>query len=268
MISNPPLSLALIFYCLTLGILPAQSPAELRSITPAVDFKVESRRTVPLQDGSGRKLIMERVQRPVFPTPPAVAPPATVDPVLRAARREARALEAKKERRLLSLNGIYYPNGQTFLSWFTPGPDGVWQTYEAWTLTDLRSAWLVQEFEVGDTIYHIFASVHPASKWDHSRALPGPLYFPEGAPGFRLIKGNPSFNKAIEPLTALHEIYRQEGSRLTSQWLTLKAAHETEVARLKANPPPVKDILVRYWPGTHVTLLPVAPAGTGYRRRQ
>ena len=181
-----------------------------------------------------------------MPAPPVVAAP-PVDPAVRATRRAAWALEAKKERRMLSLTGIYYPNGQTFLQWFTPGPDGVWQTYEAWTLTDFRSAWLVQEFEVGNTIYDIFPSVHPASKYDQRGAFPGPLFFPPGSPGFRLIKGDPNHTKSIEPITALHEIYRQEGPQLTAQWLTLKTAQEAQTAWLKANPPPVKDVVVRFW---------------------
>ena len=148
----------------------------------------------------------------------------------------------------MSLTGIYYPNGQTFLQWFTPGPDGVWQTYEAWTLTDFRSAWLVQEFEVGNTIYHIFPSVHPASKYDQRRAFPGPLYFTDGSPGFRLIKGNPQDQHALNPIRALHEIYRREGHSLTQQWLTLKAQQEADAAWRKANPPPIKDIVIRFAP--------------------
>jgi hypothetical protein len=198
----------------------------------------------------------------------AAVTPVRVDPAVHLAMRAAAALEARKERRVVSLTGIYYPNGQTFLQWSTPGPDGVWQTYEAWTLTDFRSAWLVQEFEVRNTIYYIFPTVLPATKWDQRRAFPGPLYFPEGSLGFRLIKGNPNHAKSIEPIAALHEIYRNEGVKLTEQWLSAKAAEAAAAEWLRANPPPAKDITVRYWPGQNVELLPIHQPKTAYRRRQ
>jgi hypothetical protein len=255
---------------LLLPLLSGELYAQVEPTVPAkpdIQFEVKSHRVVPLQDGTGRKLILEEVKPPVFPPPPAVVPPAPVDPAVRAALRAAWALEAKKERRMLSLTGIYYPNGQTFLQWFTPGPDGQWQIYEAWTLTDFRSAWLVQEFEVGDAIYDIFPSVFPASKWDTGRVFPGPLYFPEGSPGFRLVKGDPTHVKSIAPIAALHEIYRQEGQQLTAQWLAIKSTQEMEDARLKENPPPGKDIVVRFWPrGKYRPSSNLGPAPVSHRR--
>ena len=135
-------------------------------------------------------------------------------------------------------------------------------------MTDFRSAWLVQEFEVNNTIYNVFPAVFPASRWDQRRPSPVPLYFPEGSPGFRLVKGDPTHTKSIEAITALHEIYRKEGPQLTAQWLAAKATEEAETAWLKANPPPVKDLTVRFWIGKNVTLLPTGPFRTGYRRHQ
>ncbi len=239
-----------------------------RATKPTVIYEVKSRTTAVLKSGSGKKLIMEMVKPPVFPAPPPAIKLPPIDPALREARREAWAIESKKERRILSLSGISYPNGQTFLSWFTRGPDGQWQTYEAWSLTDFRSAWMVQEFEVGNTIYHIFPSVHPASRGEQRRPMPGPLYFPEGHPGFRLVKGNPLHTQSLEAIVALHQIYREEGPILTAQWLKQQALAQAEAAHLKANPPPVRDLTVRYWPGAHVRLQPFIMYKTGYRRRQ
>lgn len=227
----------------------SKSQAEL-SAAPVVEarYEVKSSHAVPLHDGTGRKVIVQRVKPLVLPPPPEVAAPVLVDPVLREARRAAWAREAKKERRIVSLTGIYYPNGQTFLQWFMPGPDGKWTTYEAWTLQDVRAAWLVQEFEVGNTIYNIFPSVHAASKLDRRRDFPGPLWFPEGSSGFRLTKGDPSHAKSMEPIAAFIKIFQDEGPVLTAQWLALKAADEAEQARLKANPPPVLDIIIQVHP--------------------
>ncbi len=234
---------------LTAQPLPAQPTTESASQPAEVKYEVESRRIIPLPDGTGRQMIVERITPPVLPPAAPVAKPIPVDPAVRAARRAAWALEAKKERRLVSVTGIQYPNGQTFLSWFMPaGPGLEWQQYEAWTLTDFRAAWLVREFEVGNTLYDIFPSVHQASRWDLRRPFPGPLYFPPGSPGFRLIKGDPSHTGPMEFMTALHQIFREEGPQLTSRWLSLRTAQEAEAARLKANPPPLRNRTIRYWP--------------------
>jgi hypothetical protein len=265
------LPLLLLFSQLATGTVPAQTLPAPDKTADAPKVEVESSRTIPLKDGSGRNLIIERIKPPARPTVQPAAPvrvkPAPIDPVVRAARQAAWAMEAKKEHRYLSLNGVYYPNGQTFLTWFMQGADGTWQTYEAWTLTDFRSAWLVQEFEVGHTVYHLFPCFHPAAKGDLRRLFPGPLHFPEGSPGFRLVKGDPAQLKCIEPIAALHEIYRHEGPQLTTQWLAQKAAQDKAAAHLKANPPPIKDLVVRYWLGENVKVVAPPPLRTDYRRR-
>lgn len=223
----------------------AEQPVE---VAVEARYEVKSSHTSLLGDGSGRKVIMQRVKPLVLPPPPEPAPVVEVDSSVRAARRAIWAKEAKKERRWLQLTGIYYPNGQTFLQWSNPGPDGVWQTYEAWTMTDFRSVGLVGEFEVDNTIYELLACVTAAPKGHAGRNLPESLVFPKGSPGFRIIKGNPKHIKSIEPIAALHEIYRQEGDELASKWLAQTVAAEAEAAHLKANPPPVEDIVVQVFP--------------------
>jgi hypothetical protein len=101
---------------------------------------------------------------------------------------------------------------------------------------------------VGNTLYSLWSIIHPASKWEGQRTPPGPLYLAEGTPGFRLIKGDPDSTKALEPIAALHEIYRQEGPSLTAQWLTHKADAEAREAHRIANPPPVQDIVIQVYP--------------------
>ncbi|MES2470313.1 MAG: hypothetical protein V4675_23675 [Verrucomicrobiota bacterium] len=62
--------------------------AGLQTPTPTndeVQFELNSRRAVPLKDGTERKLILEQMKPRVFPPPPAVVPRAPVDPVVRAA---------------------------------------------------------------------------------------------------------------------------------------------------------------------------------------
>ena len=227
--------------------LPTANGLAVSAAAPVVEarYEVKSSHTAALNDGTGRKVTMQRIKPLVLPPPPVVAAPVPVDPAFLAARRAAWARDAKKERCLLSLSGTSYPNGQTFLRWYMPGPDGKWTTYEAWTLTDFRAAWLVPEFEVGNTLYDVFPTIHPASQRDLRRDFPGPLWFTEGSPSYRLTKGDPSHTRSLEPITALHQILRQEGPALTAQALALRAAAVAENARLKANPPPVEDVVIR-----------------------
>ncbi len=253
--SSPPLMKTILLRLLCLAPLlchaqeiPTQDQAAAADNTQEAEgeelYQLKSSHTVPLPDGKGRRVILQRVKPLVLPPEPVVAAPVPVDPVVLAARRAARVLERKKDRRVLSLTGIYYPNGQTLLHWFMQGPDGQWTTYEAWTLLDVRAAWLVRDIEVGNTVYYMFPSVHPASKWDRRSDLPGPLWFPEGAPQFRLTKGDPMHLNSIAPVAELLAILQEEGPALTTEWLARKAAHEAEEARLKANPPPVEDVVI------------------------
>lgn len=125
-----------------LSVAAAQPPGETPAPAEKVQFEVQSRRSIALADGSGRRLILERVKPPLVPEPPPIPSVAPVDPVLRAARRAASLLEAKKEHCLVSLTGIAYPNGQTYLTWSMPvGPAKEWQSFAAWSLTDFRAAW-------------------------------------------------------------------------------------------------------------------------------
>jgi len=270
---NPCLLFSLLIPALSVGPLVAQDDQkaglEVDVVTPEIRYEVESRRTIALPGEGGRKLILERVKPPVLPPEPPAAKPIPVDPAVRAARRAAWAANAPKEQRLLSLTGIYYPNGLTLLKWFAQGADGKWETYEAWSRTDFRTIWLVQDFEVNRTRYCIFPVISPAGKWDLRHSFPGPLDFPEGTPGYRITKGDATNAKAREAIDALHEIYLKEGTALQAQWETQRAAELLEAARLKANPPPVKDVVVRIWPGrsNHYSTETAAPAPANTKAR-
>jgi|GEM_PF-2274691 hypothetical protein len=250
--SNPFLLSILLLLGLSVVPLVAQDSQkaafEVDVAVPAIRYEVKNRQAIALPGEGGRKLILERVKPPVLPPDPPAAKPIPVDPAVRAARRAAWAANVPREQRLLSLTGIYYPNGLTLLKWFAQGADGKWETYEAWSRTDFRSIWLVHDFEVNRTRYSIFPVISPAGKWDLRRNFPGPVDFPEGTPGYRITKGDASNAKAREAIDALHEIYSKEGAALHAQWETQLSAEVTEAARMKADPPPVEDIVIRVWP--------------------
>lgn len=238
----------LLFLLNPLSLYGQATITDISANRPVATYELKSSSGRRMEDGSGRKVIMQRVKPLTLPLPPKLAAPAPVDPVVRAARRTAWAKEANKDRRILSVTGIYYPDGKTFLQWSMPDHDGKWCTYEAWTLMDLRAAFLVQEFEVNNVIYNVFASVHPASKSDNRPGHPGPLWFADTSVGFRLTKGDPTQTRAIEPIAALHQIFKEEGPSLTKQWIALKAAENAKTALASSKPEPIEDIVIKVYP--------------------
>ena len=240
------LTITLIFGVFCPHLATAQETPEAAAFAGEIKFEVESRQAVELPGQGGRRLIIEQVKPPAFPARLPAAKPAPIDPEVRAARRAAWALEARKEHRILSLLAIRYENGLTFLQWHTVGEDGHLEAYQGWSQTDFRSLCLVHSFEAQNRIYELFSTVSPASPRTN-RPLPGPLYFPQDSPGFIITKGDPTHLSAIEPMAALHEMYRNEGAALAFHWETLKSEQAAEAARLKANPPPVEDAVVRIW---------------------
>lgn len=227
----------------------AQEQAAEKEPPPPIPFKVLSERQIALPEQQ-RKMVIQRVVAPVLPAPPAAEPKEPIDPEVLEQRRAAWRALAPVETRLLSLTAIVYENGWTFLSWWHHDDEGKFQTFEAWSQTDFRSLWMVPDFEVNDVRYIVFPMVLDAS-WKYSGSrnhpLPGPLSF-EGTPGYRLVKGDASNTKALNPITALHEIYRNEGPLIATLWAEVEKWRAADEAWRKANPPVPKDTVIRMWP--------------------
>ena len=227
----------------------AQVPDHEVPKTDPIAFKLISERQVSLPDQE-RKLVIQRVVPPVLPSPLVTKTKEPIDPEVAEQRRAAWRILAPVETRLLSLTATVYENGWTFLSWWDYDEEGKFQTFEAWSQTDFTSLWMVGDFEVNDVDYIMFPMVLDASlKYSGSRnhPLPGPLSF-EGTPGYRLMKGDASNTKALNPITALHEIYRNEGPLIATQWAEVVKQRQADEAWRKANPPVPKNTVIRMWP--------------------
>ncbi|MDB6072323.1 MAG: putative exosortase interaction protein [Verrucomicrobiales bacterium] len=98
-----------------------------KSDSPPVTLplKAGERRRVPLKNGFGRHLVLERIEPPAISPFHSARPSNPIHPQVSAARRAVLSSAAKKERRILSLTGIYYPGGQTLLKWNMPSLDGI-----------------------------------------------------------------------------------------------------------------------------------------------
>lgn len=213
---------------------------------PEIEFKVEKTSTVQLD--AQRKMRFEIVAPPELPPAPVAAKKSDPSPEALARRAYLRA-NGPIESRLLSLTAIVYDDGTSLLRWGYLTPEKTWKSFEAWSTVDFSSLWLVGDFEVNRVRYLICPSVLPASK-RFAGALPHPgPFIPDAAtPGFKLTKGDSSDEKGLLPLRALHEVYRQEGSQLTSLWLTRENENRQIEEWKKANPPVPQDTVIRIWP--------------------
>lgn len=213
-----------------------------------IEFRVEHSRTVPLPE-EGRKIVIQRVSPPVLPPPPAAVPPVIIDPVAARARWEERRKNPPLPIRLLSLNVVIYENGLSYLTWWMHDKKGEWRTYAAWSGTNFESLWLVDDFEVNDIHYVVFPVVMKASwRWSGGPRQPGPLYFPPDSSGFQLVKGDPTDLHALNPITALHLIYRDEGPDLAVSWALQQQRWAEEAEYLKNHPVIPQDTIIKMWP--------------------
>lgn len=234
--------------------LPAAVPAA--GAVPAIQFKVESERSVPIAGGG--RLILQRVAEPVLPPAPPVFLPPPLTPGQRAARAAVQAARpAPMQSRLLALNVTVFAEGQTYIEWW---PHAGGAPFAAWSSADFRYLSLVPDFEIvsNNTLYCVFPfGVHtyqPRPGRPPLAHLPVPVRIPPDGPGFVLVKGDPSDKETIKPITALHQIYKEEGAQLKAAWEDRERARAAAAAQ---PPPPPGDVVIRFWP---LRSEPAAPA--------
>ncbi len=213
---------------------------------------------MPLPEG--RNLIIQLVSPPVLPQLPVrvLAPPLTPEQL--AARRAARPRTL--EPRLLSLMVTRHAENLSYIEWW---PQAGGERYAAWSNADYDALSMVPEMEVppGDIRWLIFPYLT-----DNRILRPGtgPLDLPQlpaDGPGFLLVKGNPADSEKVDPVAALHKIYKVEGAELKRAWAGSERLRREEEAWRAANPPPAPgDLVLRFWPVKSQTYstTPVAPA--------
>lgn len=193
------------------------------STRPLPQFKILETKVTQLPD---RKLTIHRVADPGLPalTPllPATAPVRLLPPLTPAqlAARSA-ARPAIPETRLLSLTVIRYADNLTYIEWW---PHGGGEPFGAWSNADFDALRMVPDVEIspGNIRYLIFPYAI------YNRTLQGPVAVPQlpaGGPGFLVVKGNAADAENVNPVAALHKIYKEEGAELK------RAAQERERQR-------------------------------------
>jgi len=209
------LSLGCLLFARTVAADPALAEAT-KPLQPV--YEVQKSRVIPLPH-EGRNLIIQKVKPPLLPAPPVAHPRVPIDPEVLARKRAEWRENAPSETRLFTLRAIIYDNGLTLLQWDHFNERHEREKYEAWTATDFRSLWLTSDFEVNDVRYLMFPLIYEASARQKTlRPLPGPLEFGKDSLGYLLVSGDPKNLQALNPVTALHEIYKREGSDLHMAW--------------------------------------------------
>lgn len=210
---------------------------------PAIHYRVEAENRVPMAEG--RNLIIQRVSPPVLPPVPPVVLRPPLTPAQLAARHAARPTPV--ETRLLSITVTRYTENLSYIEWW---PQGGGEPYGAWSNADYEALRMVPDMEVtpGEIRWLIFPYIinnrilHPGT---------GPLALPQlpaDGPGFLLVKGNPADSDNINPVAALHKIYKEEGAELKRVWAERERLRLAEEAWRAANPPPPRgDAVIRFW---------------------
>jgi hypothetical protein len=190
------------------------------------------------------KVTIQRIAPPILPPvpEPIEVSKQVISPEWRAALRAAAPIEL----RLFSPTIICYPDGVSFIRWFSPQGD----TYEAWTKTpDLNSVYAAGDFTVERRRYLMMPLLLPGN----TRAA-GPLKLPD--PGqFKLpsdvvlVRGDSTDAAALEPLFGLLEMYDRDRDQIVAAAKAQQEAAEAQAAWEKANPTPATpDILIKVWP--------------------
>ena len=247
---STPIAANLTFFLLCMSVVNRglAGQEEIPSAGEKNQFKVQTEREIPIPEQQ-RKMVIQRVSPPVLPAPPEAKPPIPLDPEVVARRREWWLANGPLETRILSVRALIYDNGISLLRWSYVSPEGEWKSYEAWSGTDFSSLWIVPDFELNRTRYFLFPSVMSASlRFSGARPPPGPLVFEKDSPGYILIKGDPTDARALEPINALHQIYKEQGLDYAVIWTEQKRIWDEDAEWRKANPPVPQDTVIQFWP--------------------
>ena len=92
----------------------------------------------------------------------------------------------------------------------------------------------------------------------HGRVYKAPEIpsIPDGEPGYVIVSENPD-PESVEIVADLHQLYRNEGTRMKEAWLARIKAEEDRRAWYLAHPPVPKDVTIHFWQRPHPVGLPV-----------
>jgi len=204
-----------------------------------------------------RKLISETVQ--VVDDPQLVVQKPAIEPrVTRELTDEQRARWYANRRKMITLNfsATVYDHKRSFLRWYPHGHRAPAMT--AWSAIDFNVFCGINRFICQDQEYILlFMGVEnvntekrklTAQRWGKVYQPPAFPDLPEtGTAEFVMVQGDAMDTKALEPITTMHELYREESVRLHADYAARLQAQAERETWLRANPPQPQDVLIRVW---------------------
>jgi hypothetical protein len=146
---------------------------------------------------------------------------------------------------LPTINATVYPGPRTFLSWTHISADGTSREFSGWSNIDFNHLDSIYDIIGTDGNQHTFImGVGTESESDEENQPPpfateAPTFVPDGE--------IPA--EALVVVDSLHKIYATEGEMLAEAYAEREAARLAEKAEAEeelANPPPPKDLIIRY----------------------
>lgn len=227
-------------------------PAPVRAEPSLPPFIVES--TI-VHDLGDHQVIVQRVQPPVLPGPPAPGQAAPAPGQL-----DALIALTSGQRRFLNFSATSYDHQLTKLSWQVGG-----EPFEAWSNIDWNLIGGFSRFEADGIEWHLHYLLDNLEGAEADRWLQreDPAEFPSPAPQFILTEGDPATPGAAATLTAFQAIHRIVAER-HAELEAARAGRQARAAALRAereaNPPQLEDVLIQMWPGEGSRYAPQAPA--------
>ena len=145
---------------------------------------------------------------------------------------------------ILMLSATVYPGPRTFLNWSHPLADGTSRVFSGWSNIDFNHITGISTLLGTDGNPHAF-EMGIATEEDAGENVP---VFTTNAPTF-IPDQTDIPAEALILVDSLHKIYAIESEKLAAAHAGREAARlaeEAEEAELLANPPPPKDLIIRY----------------------
>jgi hypothetical protein len=252
-------AVSLLIFSLTPAIVSAQEPtternpwkAALPSVPEAVMNARVTAQTV-LKGGGGAEggdLIIQRIERPVFPPKAPVPAPVIVPPTEeQLAARAARRASEPNVLLLFSPTIVVFRDGLSLVRWGSVDRLKGFQQYAAFVRLDLSAIYACPDLTVGRTRYCMMPMMfHATDRMVQQWKAPDPSFFKE-ATDIVLAEGDPDNKTALEPLLALLAKFDTDGPQLQETAAAIKADQEARAAweAEHANDPP-ENTVIRFW---------------------
>lgn len=205
-----------------------------------------------------RKVVSETVQIVDDPQLIVKKPEEPKPKITRELTEEQRARWLAQRRKTITVNisATVYDHQRTLLRWYPHGHRAPAMT--AWSAIDFNLFSGLYRFVHEDQEF-ILLLMHIENVDTQKRMLLAqrwgreylPPEFPElpatGTPSFVVTQGDANDAEAMAPVTALHELYREDHVALHEAYTARLKAHAEREAWLRANPPQPQDVLIRVW---------------------